>query len=62
MQSEEASRLKRSWGNKPCSHPTLAREYFLGAQTGDLVCTTCGSTFWSRDEAGRDATRQTKDK
>lgn len=42
MQMDEAERLRETWGNKPCDHPNITKEYYLGAQTGDYVCTKCG--------------------
>jgi transposase-like protein len=45
MQYEKAKELKESWGNKPCTHPNFDKEYYLSSQTGDYVCTQCGSTF-----------------
>ena len=42
MQMQEAIELRKMWGNKPCKHPKLDKEYFNGTDTGDLVCTTCG--------------------
>ncbi|MCL2405006.1 MAG: hypothetical protein FWC92_05615 [Defluviitaleaceae bacterium] len=49
MQTDEASRLRKEWGGKPCNHPSTEREYFLGASTGDLVCTSCGESFSSQE-------------
>ncbi len=49
MQQKDASLLRKNWGNKPCSHPEFAKEYMLGAGTGDYVCTQCGEIF-SPDE------------
>lgn len=48
MQMSKAEQLRRAWaekGNPPCEHPQLDREYYLGADTGDYVCTTCGTVF-----------------
>ncbi|WP_430476804.1 hypothetical protein [Bacillus cereus] len=45
MQYKEGAELRAKWkeeGDKPCSHPYTEKEYNLGAQTGDRVCTTCG--------------------
>ncbi|QEL70408.1 MULTISPECIES: hypothetical protein [unclassified Bacillus cereus group] len=45
MQSEEAAELRRQWkeaGDKPCSHEITEKEYYLGSNTGDRICTTCG--------------------
>jgi hypothetical protein len=45
IQVQEAEQLREKWGDKPCDHPKFAREYYLGANTGDYVCTTCGRCF-----------------
>jgi hypothetical protein len=44
MQVKEALELRKVWGNKPCEHPTLEKEYELGSATGDYVCKTCGQS------------------
>jgi hypothetical protein len=52
MQMEKASKLREDWhrkGNPPCDHPQLDKEYHLGADTGDVACTTCGETWWRND-------------
>ncbi|WP_319229677.1 hypothetical protein [Draconibacterium orientale] len=33
---------------EPCSHPHFEKEYILGFDTGDIICTRCGAVF-SRD-------------
>jgi hypothetical protein len=46
---DEASRLRNAWeekGNPPCAHDELEKEYYLGAATGDYICTRCGQSFW----------------
>ena len=46
MQMRKAAALRDAWvrnGNLPCDHPNLEREYDLGSDTGDHVCTTCGA-------------------
>jgi hypothetical protein len=45
MQSKRAEALRREWGDKPCEHPDFDREYYLGTETGDYVCTRCGEAF-----------------
>lgn len=45
MQHEEAKRLKENWGDKPCDHPSFEKEYYLGADTMDFLCSTCGADF-----------------
>lgn len=44
MQMEDAKELREKWGNKPCNHPILDKEYYLGTQTGDYICTQCGKS------------------
>jgi hypothetical protein len=61
MQMDEAARLRKQWeraGSPACDHPRLEKEYYLGSQTGDKVCTSCGETFtrgeWEILQAERD--------
>ena len=49
MQMEKAAELRRKWGDKPCEHPSLSKEYFLGTGTGDYVCTQCGEAGPGKD-------------
>ena len=42
MRTQRAEELRNEWGNKPCSHPHLEKEYFQGMPTGAFVCTKCG--------------------
>lgn len=53
MQMKKAAELRKAWaekGNPPCAHPRLDKEYDLGSDTGDVVCTTCGETWWHSDQ------------
>ena len=62
MQMEKAKRLRERWGakgNPTCDHPELDKEYYLGAQTGDYVCISCGESF-PPDEANNIRNRQQK--
>lgn len=48
MQMDEAQRLREEWkkkGSPSCKHTNREKEYSLGADTGDEVCTKCGKTF-----------------
>jgi hypothetical protein len=45
MQVKDAERLRNSYGDRPCPHPTFAKEYYLGSHTGEYVCKQCGRTF-----------------
>lgn len=47
---------------KPCYHPRLGKEYYLGTQTGDYICGDCGETFMSKEAARQDAERQRREK
>lgn len=49
MQMKDAEAIRERWGNKPCDHPSLEKEYELGAATGDYVCTKCGQAGWGSD-------------
>jgi hypothetical protein len=49
MQAKQAQILRDEWGDKPCNHPNYEKEYYLGANTGDKVCTQCGQVL-SKDE------------
>lgn len=61
MQKKRAMLLREAWGDKPCPHPELAKEYDLGKRTGGFVCTQCGGTLTFRERAellaGREAGR-----
>ena len=48
MQASKGAELRRAWeakGNQPCKHPETDKEYYLGSDSGDRVCTTCGAIF-----------------
>lgn len=51
MQKKRAVALQQEWGGKPCDHPAFAKEYDLGARTGNYVCTQCGKIFTFREKA-----------
>lgn len=34
MQSSMAAQRRREWGDRPCDHPEIDKEYYLGAQRG----------------------------
>jgi uncharacterized Zn finger protein (UPF0148 family) len=58
MQASEAAKLPEEWGEKPCNHDHIEKEYYLGAHTGEYVCITCGRNFTSMEKAERDRQRQ----
>jgi hypothetical protein len=52
MKQKQARRLRESWGDTPCEHPALAREYDdEGERTGDYLCTQCGRTLTFQERA-----------
>ena len=61
MQSEEAKELRSKWGNKPCNHPALEKEYYLGSATGDYACNTCGESRWGNKWNKNESPEEKKD-
>jgi len=49
MQHSKAQSLRMAWGDKPCNHPETDKEYYLGSDTGDKICTTCGRVVDDED-------------
>jgi hypothetical protein len=52
VQMDKVAQIRKAWeaaGSPPCGHPDADREYYLGSNTGDYVCLTCGEPF-SRSE------------
>lgn len=51
MQLKEAQKIRKQWGDKPCTleNHSLEKEYYLGSDTGDYVCTICGRSFPDKD-------------
>jgi transposase-like protein len=58
VQKKKAALLMQEGGDKPCEHPTFAKEYDLGERTGNFVCKTCGKTFTFREKAELIAARK----
>ena len=46
MQMQTAIKLKNAWGDKPCDHIELEKEFDKGTATGDYVCKQCGQAGW----------------
>ncbi len=53
MQMKEAKRLREQFG-KPCQNPSYEKEYYLGASTGDRVCSNCGFSPEAHEEKKED--------
>ncbi|EAQ63729.1 hypothetical protein MED121_03492 [Marinomonas sp. MED121] len=49
MQAKTSNELRLNWGDKPCEHPKLEKEYDRDASTGDYVCTQCGEAAWGKN-------------
>jgi len=45
MEYYTAQKIKMEWGEKPCDHPHLEREYYSGAFLTNYVCVECGTEF-----------------
>ena len=45
MEYNTAQKIKELWEGKPCNHPHLEEEYYLGAFLINYVCTQCGKEF-----------------
>jgi len=45
MEYVVAQKLRDTWGDKPCIHPHLEKEYYTGAFLTNYVCTQCGKAF-----------------
>ena len=46
---DKAERIEKEYGNKPCSHPNIEKEYGPFGHTGDYRCTQCGATFTEQE-------------
>lgn len=62
MQMRKAAQRRKEWGEKPCNHDDVDREYYLGAHTGDIVCTICGRNFTNMEEVESDRQKQREQK
>lgn len=52
IQNSKAREIAANWKRKKeknpelkCEHKNLEKEYYLGTDTGDYVCTECGEAF-----------------
>ena len=57
MQRKKAEELKAAWGDAPCDHPSLSKEYDQGERTGSYVCAQCGRRFTFKEKAELAASR-----
>jgi len=45
MEYFSAKMIREQWGDKPCDHSKLEREFYGDTYTLDYVCTQCGKEF-----------------
>ncbi|RPH29185.1 MAG: hypothetical protein EHM93_17635 [Bacteroidales bacterium] len=45
MEYLAAKKLREEWGDKPCDHPAIEKEYYADTHTLDYVCVQCGEEF-----------------
>jgi len=62
MEYSAAQEMKEKWGDKPCDHHHLEKEYYVGAFLTNYVCIQCGKEFTipqklEMDEERKKATR-----
>ncbi len=58
MEYNVAQKVKETWGDKPCDHPHLEKEYYIGAFLINYVCTQCGQEFSISQKLEMDETRR----
>ena len=58
MKRKRALELQQEWGDRPCPHPSFAKEYDLGVRTGNFVCTQCGAILDFREKGRIMASRR----
>jgi transposase-like protein len=61
MEYYSAQKVKESWGNKPCNHPHIEKEYYVGAFLINYVCTQCGKEFTVAQKFELNEERKIKD-
>jgi hypothetical protein len=60
MEYTEVLKQKEAWGDKPCPHPHLEKEYYVGAFLINYVCTQCGTEFSIAEKLEMDLMRKKK--
>ena len=66
MTIDEADRLRKEWGDKPCEHPNFEKEYYPATKdngnvqntTGDWVCTQCGEDLTDEEKRAIEEARK----
>jgi len=57
MEYLAAQEVKEKWGDKPCDHPHLEKEYYTGAFLTNYVLTQCGKEFTIHQKLEMDEVR-----
>jgi hypothetical protein len=60
MEYNAVQNVKETWGNKPCNHPTLEKEFYVGAFLINWVCTQCGKEFTIAEKLEMDISKMEK--
>jgi hypothetical protein len=60
MEYLDALKVKDAWGDKPCIHPRLEKEYYTGAFLTNYVCVQCGKEFTIAQKLEMDEERKIK--
>jgi hypothetical protein len=58
MEYYVAQKVKDSWGDKPCNHPHLEKEYYTGAFLINFICSQCGTEFTIAQKLEMDELRE----
>jgi hypothetical protein len=58
MEYAVVQKQKEAWGDKPCDHPHIEKEYYVGAFLINYVCTQCGKEFSIPEKLEMDLTRK----
>lgn len=68
MTIDEAKKLRKEWGSKPCDHPHFEKECYpataetgyVPTKTGDWICTQCGEDFTKEEKEAIEEARKNK--
>jgi len=60
IQNKEALKIAENWSGGDCPHDTVNKEYYLGAATGDYICSKCGASGSSRDWPEKERQRKSE--
>jgi hypothetical protein len=59
MEYYAAQKIREAWNNKPCEHPVMEKEYYVGAFLVNWVCPQCGKEFTISEKLELDLSRST---